>query len=81
MGHKALGPVCYVTHVKEPSALISKREGGSLNVPELIGSILGHSTLKPLHGTCKMSRSRNSNSAPRTLQENTVYCLAMSVTE
>ena len=27
MGHKAVGPVCWVMHVKEPRALIVKEKG------------------------------------------------------
>ena len=44
MGPYAVGPLYYVTHVKEPSALIEKRRG-SPGVPGPIGSKLRHSTL------------------------------------
>ena len=45
MGRKAIGPVCCVTHVKEPSALIEKKKGVRHGVPGLIGGELRHSTL------------------------------------
>ena len=37
MGRKAVGPVCCITHVKEPSALIEKRRGLP-GVPGLISA-------------------------------------------
>ena len=45
MGRKAVGTMCCVTHLKEPSALIEKRRGCP-GVPSLIGCILH---CKPLH--------------------------------
>ena len=71
MGRKAVGPVCCVMHVKEPSALIEKRRGS----PRCSWFDWQH--IAPQHLVnhymvlCKRSRSHNSNVVPHTLQENT----------
>ena len=81
MGRKAVGPVCCVTHVKEPSALIEKRRGS----PRCSWFDWQH--IAPQHLVnhymvlCKRSRSHNSNVVPHTLQENTECWSALSVTE
>ena len=45
MGRKAVGPVCCVMHVKEPSTLIVIREGVCPGVSGLVGCRLRRITL------------------------------------
>ena len=69
MGRKAVGPVCCVMHVKEPSALnIAKEKGVRPSVAGLIDSAPQH-LVNHYMVLCERSRSHNSNVVAHTLQE------------
>ena len=50
MGCKAVGPVCCVMHVKEPSALIVKRRGSPRCFLVWLAADCATAPCKPLHG-------------------------------
>ena len=64
MGQKATGPVCYVTHVKEPSAVIKKRRGWFDWQRIVQQHIVNHYMV-----LCKRISFQTSNIVPHTLQE------------
>ena len=49
MGHKAVGPMCCVTHVKEPSALITKEKGFTTVFLD-VAAVCAVAPCKPLEG-------------------------------
>ncbi len=51
MGCKAVGPVCCVMHVKEPSTLIVKRRGSPLCFLVWLAAHCATAPCKPLHST------------------------------
>ena len=48
MGRKAVGPMCCVTQVKEPSALIEKRGGSPRAVFLAVAAVCAVAPCKPL---------------------------------
>ena len=48
MGRKAVGPMCCVMHVKEPSALIEKRRGSPRPVFLDVAAVCALAPCKPL---------------------------------
>ena len=81
MGRKVVGPVCCVTRVKEPSALIENRMGATRCswsdwqhiAPQYL---VNHYMVLYKRSAC---RSHNSNVVPHTLQENTVCYSALRI--
>ena len=69
MGRKAVGPVCCVTHVKEPSALIEKVKGFTLVFLVWSAAYCTTAPWNHCRVLCKWIRSHNSNKVPHTLQE------------
>ena len=81
MGRKAIGPVCCVINVKEPSALIEKRRGSPRCCWFDWQNIAPQLLVNHYMVLCKRSRSHNSNIVPHTLQENTELWSTLSVNE